>query len=350
MSTVGTVKTTPSARDLIACDVPFIDLRAPAEFARGALPDAVNLPLLTDLERAEVGIAYKNHGQEAAIEAGHRLVADTERERRTAMWLAHANTHPGCWLYCWRGGLRSEIAQSWLAEAGLEVTRVTGGYKALREACTDVLANAPKTKRWLVLAGRTGSGKTKLLRKIDTAIDLEGLANHRGSAFGARSGPQPTPINFENSLAVAFLRHPHRVLVLEDESRTIGRLALPRAWHDHMQKAPLAVLDVTMEERVENILGEYVLEPLAHGLSGGALQTRYQDALNRIERRLGGLRHREVYRELEHGFATGEHERWIERLLSWYYDPMYDYQLGKKLKRVVARGDTRTIRKLITSF
>ncbi len=105
-----------------------------------------------------------------------------------------------------------------------------------------------------------------------------------------------------------------------------------------------------MEERVENIQGEYVLEPLADGISGEDLETRYSDALNRIERRLGGLRHREVLRELAHGFATGEHEHWIERLLTWYYDPMYDYQLEKKLTRVVARGDTRAIRKFIGDY
>ncbi len=350
MSTVSTVKATPSARELLAYDVPFIDLRAPAEFAQGALPGAVNLPLLTDCERAEVGITYKKRGQKAAVEVGHRLIADTQREHRTALWLNHANTHPGCWLYCWRGGMRSEIAQSWLAESGMDIPRVAGGFKALRKACLDVLANAPKTKRWLVLAGRTGSGKTSLLREFDTGIDLEGLANHRGSAFGARPEPQPMPIDFENSLAVTFLRHPHCVLLLEDESRNIGRLALPQVWHEQMQKAPLVVVDVAIGERVANIQREYVLEPLADGVSGDELQTRYSNALNRIERRLGGLRHREVHRELAHGFATGEHEGWIERLLTWYYDPMYDSQLEKKLPRMVARGDTPAIRKLIADY
>ncbi|MCZ6644007.1 MAG: tRNA 2-selenouridine(34) synthase MnmH [Gammaproteobacteria bacterium] len=352
MSTLTAVKTSAAARDLLtlAHNISFIDLRAPAEFARGALPGAVNLPLLTDSERAEVGIAYKNRGQQAAVDVGHRLVGETQRKLRTAQWREHANTHPDCWLYCWRGGMRSEIAQSWLAQSGLDIPRVAGGFKALRQACLDVLANAPKTKRWLVLAGRTGSGKTKLLREFETGIDLEGLAHHRGSAFGARSEPQPMPVDFENRLAVAFVNHSHGVVLLEDESRNIGRLALPETWHEKMQQAPLVVVDVTIEERVENIQREYVLEPLSDGVSVEELETRYRDALNRIERRLGGLRHREVREKLQQGFATGKHEGWIERLLSWYYDPMYDYQLEKKLTRVIARGDTSAIRKLIADY
>jgi len=349
---VANLKTHPSARDLLslAHKVPCIDLRAPGEFAQGAFPGAVNLPLLTDNERAQVGIAYKNRGRQAALEVGQRLVGDSQREQRTALWLEHANAHPGCSLYCWRGGMRSEIAQTWLAESGLDLPRVAGGFKALRKACLAVLANAPKTKRWLVLAGRTGSGKTKLLREFDTGIDLEGLAHHRGSAFGARSEPQPMPVDFENRLAVAFVQHPHDVLLLEDESRNIGRLALPEPWHEKMQQAPLVVVDATMEERVENIRREYVHEPLGDGVSGEELETRYRDALNRIERRLGGLRHREVQEKLAYGFANGKHEGWIERLLSWYYDPMYDYQLEKKLTRVVARGDTRAMRKFIADW
>ena len=186
MSTANIAKE-PSVRDLLANGVPFIDLRAPAEFAKGTIPGAVNLPLLTDCERAQVGTTYKNSGRAAAVDVGHRLLGETQRTCRTALWRQHADTHPGCWLYCWRGGLRSEIAQSWLAESGPAVPRVAGGFKALRAACVDVLANAPQSKHWLVLAGRTGSGKTALLNEFATGIDLEGLANHRGSAFGARS-------------------------------------------------------------------------------------------------------------------------------------------------------------------
>lgn len=347
---MSNASTTPPTRKLLAQDTPFIDLRAPAEFDRGTLPGAVNLPLLTDCERAEVGATYKGHGQAAAVALGHRLVAGATRTDRTQLWRRFVDAHPGCWLYCWRGGMRSQIAQRWLAECGRDIPRVAGGFKALRETCLNVLEEAPKKKRWLVLAGRTGSGKTELLREFEMGVDLEGLANHRGSAFGARPRPQPAPVSFENSLAVAFLKHRHSVLLLEDESRTIGRLALPKAWYEQMQRAPLAVVEVSLAARVANIKREYVLEPLADGAPAEELQQRYGDALSRIERRLGGLRHGEVQQTLARGFATGAHEAWIERLLTWYYDPMYDYQLGKKLSRVLQRGETSAIRKFIAAY
>jgi len=333
------VTTNPDLAALFAADTAFLDVRAPAEFARGAVPGAVNLPLLDDAERHQVGLTYKQRGHDAAVALGHQLVSGAVRRGREQAWQDFAASHPQAWLYCWRGGQRSEIVQRWLAELGTELPRVPGGFKALRHACLEVLESAPQQKRWIVLAGRTGSGKTQVIERLDNAIDLEGLAAHRGSAFGARETPQPPPVSFENALAVAFLRHREGVLVLEDESRTIGRLALPEAWHAHMQTVPLALLEVPMAERVANIEREYVHAPLADGVPADALQQRYADALGRIERRLGGARRQTVQAELERAFATGSgHDAWIERLLEWYYDPMYDYQLERKRARVIVSG------------
>lgn len=330
--------TEPAPEALLAAGTAFLDVRSPGEFARGTVPGAVNLPLLDDDERHRVGLTYKRSGHDAAVALGHRLVSGEQRALRLRAWQSFAREHPGSWIYCWRGGERSAIAQRWLADAGIALPRLCGGFKALRHACLAVLERAPAEKRWVVLGGRTGSGKTGLLARLDNAIDLEGLACHRGSAFGAQEAPQPTPVTFDALLAVAFLRHAARHLVVEDESRTIGRLALPEGWHAHMQTVPLVLLEVPLEQRVANIVREYVDEPLAHGLDAGDLQSRYVDALGRIERRLGGQRCRAVRDALHDAFQHGNHEAWVEPLLRWYYDPMYDHQLERKRTRVVFRG------------
>lgn len=330
-------------RDLLAQAIPLIDLRSAGEAVRGAIPGAVNMPVLEDAERAEVGKTYKDAGQAAAIQKGHQLVNGGLKEQRVARWLDYIEEHPDVQLFCWRGGLRSSTAQEWLNEAGVAVPRVAGGYKALRHECLDVIDEAVERKRWLVIGGRTGSGKTRLLNANPLAIDLEGLANHRGSAFGAQETPQPEQASFENALAVACLRHPGETLVLEDESRMIGRLALPASWHEQMHKAPLLILDVDIAQRCSNIQREYVDEVLERGVSAADLEERFTHSLQRIKRRLGGLRHAEVQRSLIKAFGNGDHSAWIEQLLSWYYDPMYDYQLSKKHARVIASGDEATL-------
>ena len=322
---------------LLLNGTPLIDVRAPAEFARGALPGAVNLPLLTDAERRQVGIRHKQGGPQAAFALGERLVGGAVRAERLRGWLAHLDEHPNAILYCWRGGTRSEVVQTWLAEQGRAVPRVAGGYKALRQFCLQALETP---RQWLVLAGRAGSGKTDLLRDIPGHIDLEGLANHRGSAFGARATPQPTPINFENALAVALAKQCETaVLAVEDESRTIGRLAIPQAVFAGMQTAPLVVVEVERDTRIEQIVRDYVLAP-------DASAARLATALDKIERRLGGERHRQVRAQMAAAFADSNpaaHRRWVAMLLDWYYDPMYDHQLAGKRGRIVCRGDAATV-------
>ncbi len=333
---------TPTA--LLANDIPLIDLRAPVEFARGAFPTSVNLPLLGDTERHEIGLVYRHDGRAAAIARGHELVSGARRAQRIESWVDFAKHHPNCQLYCWRGGLRSQTAQSWLREAGCFVPRVAGGYKSLRRACRDALENiAGDARLWFVLAGRTGSGKTRVIGKLAHAIDLEALARHRGSAFGARAAGQPTPIAFENALAVIALQKAGRALVLEDESRTIGRLALPGSWYERMAAAPLVLLKAPREARVRNIRSEYVDTPLADGTSPAALQGQLAASLDRIRKRLGGDRHRRVGAALVEGFQTGHHEAWIGLLLEWYYDPMYDFQLASKWERIIFSGEAEAV-------
>ena len=199
---------TSNYRDLFLDNVPMMDARAPVEFAKGAFPGVVNLPLMTDEERELVGICYKQRGQQAAIELGHRLVGGAVKAARLDAWAAFAKAHPDGYLYCFRGGLRSQIVQQWLRdEAGIAYPRVTGGYKAMRGFLLDTLDRAIAECDFLVLGGMTGTGKTEVLRRLDDALDLEGHANHRGSSFGKRVSGQPTQINFDNALAIDILRN-----------------------------------------------------------------------------------------------------------------------------------------------
>jgi len=341
-------------RRLLCDGVPLIDLRSPAEFALGAFPNAINLPLLTDAERAAIGTRYKECGQRSAIELGESLVSGATRSARIDAWRAFIATRPNAVLYCWRGGLRSQIAQEWLSAGGVDVARISGGYKALRRACIDATSEFSSPSRLLVIGGRTGSGKTELLNEFSSSIDLERLANHRGSAFGATFTTQPMPIAFENELAIEMLRRlPHPPVLLEDESRTIGRLALPEILHGALQTAPLVVLDVGRSERARRIYQEYVEVPLANGITAAQLHERFSGAVDRIRRRLGAVRHAEVRSAIGTAFSVGgvrpdTHLVWIDRLLEWYYDPMYEHQLTAKHSRILMIGDRAKIRAFLT--
>ena len=325
--------------NILRADRGLIDVRSPAEFRRGAVPGAVNLPLLTDDERDAVGKTYKADGHEAAVALGHELVVDNNKASRVAAWRAFAVKHPNALITCWRGGLRSQIAQAWLADTGIELPRVAGGFKALRHFCLDTIRTAAETRRFVVVGGRTGSGKTQVVQAAQARLDLEGVANHRGSAFGGLPIPQPPPVTFENALAVALLKlSPDEPVVVEDESRTIGRLAIPVALYDAMQHAPIALLEVDDAERVDNIYREYVVD-------ADDPEPHLTASLARIERRLGGVRYRELAALMDAAFRADAprrddaHRLWIRRLLGYYYDPMYDYQLAGKKNRIVMRGD-----------
>ncbi|MGF1529406.1 MAG: tRNA 2-selenouridine(34) synthase MnmH [Candidatus Competibacterales bacterium] len=355
---------------LFLADRPLLDVRAPVEFAQGAFPTAVNLPLLTDDERRRVGTCYKRHGRQAAIDLGHRLVDGTVKTARVEGWQAFFRHHPRGHLYCFRGGLRSKIAQQWLAEAGCNCLRIGGGYKAMRRFLLDALTSLPATLHPLVIGGRTGVGKTQLLKALPPTIDpldLEGLANHRGSGFGRRVTPQPSQIDFEHALAIALLkrvdRDPTAWLAVEDESRLIGSRALPQGLFQAMACAPIVLLEADLETRIEATLREYIFDMAAafaavgvHPPTGDApwgfagFRAYLLDSLDRIRKRLGGERHARLRRLILHALErqgiTGDidlHRRWIRPLLVEYYDPMYDYQLQSKAPRVVFRGDRRAV-------
>ncbi len=339
---------------------PLIDTRAPIEYAKGSFPGAVNLPLMDDEERARVGTTYKQQGNAAAIALGHRLVSGDIKTARIQAWIDFVTQHSDAVLFCWRGGQRSQIVQEWLHEAGHTVPRLRGGYKAFRSFLIDESVRLAQTKETLVLGGRTGSGKTLLLHRLENAIDLEKLANHRGSSFGRYATPQPAQIAFENALAYAQITHDvagHRRLILEDESRNIGHRYIPPALFEIWQNAPVAIVEVPLERRIAITFEEYVIRAQAdydHAYTDGATPYPWIEVmrhnLTRIRKRLGDERYRRLSALLEtawdHQLHTGDparHRDWIEPLLREYYDPMYDYQLERKTERIVFRGDEQAV-------
>ena len=331
-------------------DTPLMDVRAPVEFGKGAFPHADNLPLINDDERHRIGICYKQDGQQAAIDLGNRLVTGAVREARLAAWKAWWQAHPGGYLYCFRGGLRSQTTQLWLREAGVEAPLVKGGYKALRRFLLESMERQFARQHFTVLSGRTGCGKTRVIERLPNAVDLEGLAHHRGSAFGRRPAGQPAQIDFENRLAIALLkqeRQPQKTrpstVVLEDESKLIGHCYLPPALQGRIKTAPRVMIEETLEARVQVTLEDYVTGPLAEYADYYGEEQAFErlaqsllEAMDRIRRRLGGSRHQQLRAQLEAALeqqarsgAIDQHRDWIGALLSGYYDPMYDYTMKK---------------------
>jgi len=357
--------TTNDYRRLFLEDVPLLDVRAPAEFRQGAFPLAENHPLVEDSERHEIGIRYADQGQESAIQLGHELVHGSAKAQRVNAWRAFADRHPRGVLYCFRGGMRSKISQRWLHEGtGVTYPRVEGGYKALRRFLLEELQRSAREIHPLVIGGRTGVGKTRLLEGMANALDLERLAWHRGSAFGRHATAQPSQIDFENALSIALLKHRVRgnpLLPIEDESRAIGSRHLPPFLFEAFRTAPLVIVEAPLEQRVEITLEEYVSQALAehqaeHGTEGGldSWAAQLLDSLERIRKRLGGTRYRAVLwlmtRALAHHRTTGEielHRAWIETLLRDYYDPMYDYQIERNGDRLLLVGGAEEVRAFV---
>jgi tRNA 2-selenouridine synthase len=328
--------TDPELRELFLRRTPLVDVRAPVEFADGAIPFSVNLPIMTDEERACVGTTYKERGQEAAIQLGHELVSGSVKAERIRRWCEFLRENPAAEVFCFRGGLRSQISCQWIREQGLEKRPIPGGYKRLRKFLLSWLDEAPLPPL-VRIGGLTGSGKTRLLEPAGPHLDLEGLANHRGSAFGPR-GEQPAQITFENQIALRLLETNGARLVIEDESVTLGRLAVPRRFFAHLRNSPLVILEVSEEERISNIFSDYVKDAPAEF---------FLTNLRRIERKLGATKTGLLADEIQRAFAQGpelrRHETWIRTLLHEYYDPLYGKDLRQNQDRVVFRGSAKDV-------
>lgn len=348
-------------RDLLISGLPLLDVRAPVEFVRGAFPNSTNLPLLDNLERHDIGVMYKEAGQNAAVELGRTLIDGDIKAARVASWKRFVEQHPGGALYCFRGGQRSRISQQWIyEETGIAYPRIAGGYKQLRRFILEEAERLPAVIQPLILGGRTGVGKTRLLQQQPAHVDLEKLAHHRGSTFGRHATAQPSQIDFENRLVIQLLQHEDRgnpPLLIEDESRNIGSLHMPESLYAALSRAPLILLEADLETRTQITFDEYVTEALAefnrlYGEDAGftAWREHVMAGFVRIERRLGGAAHQAMAERiasamqahLQRNDATA-HKDWIRALLTDYYDPMYDYQISRKQDRVIFAGDAQAV-------
>ena len=338
---------------LIKNKIPFIDVRAPSEFILGAVPTSKNLPILSNNERTEVGKMYKENGNEAAIEKGYSLVNGKIKDKRISNWIKFVKRNPQAQMYCARGGQRSKIAQNWLKEIGVDIDIVEGGFKALRNTCIEVLDSASSdNKEWIIIAGKTGSGKTKMIKQISNSIDLEGLANHRGSAFGGFETLQPTQINFENNLAYQYLNISSNKVYIEDESKTIGRLVIPKKFFNKMNSSTLVLIQEPIENRIKNIYNEYVSKEIELTDEHKVLIS-LRSKLQKISKRLGGTNYKIVDNLIKDAFQKNDyniHYEWIKTLLESYYDKMYDYQINQKKDRCIESGTWDEINHFLMSY
>lgn len=295
---------------------PVIDVRSPKEFAQGHIPGAFSIPLFSDEERAMVGITYTREGNKDAILKGLEIVGPKLADYvRQASKLAQGGE---VLVHCWRGGMRSE-AMAWLLNfSGIEVSLLDGGYKAYRRYIRQSFESGPPVK---VLGGMTGSGKTEMLRNMkadgEQVIDLEALAHHKGSAFGALGEePQPTTEQFENDLAAEWLSmDPGRPVWVEDESLNIGKVIIPDVLFQRMREAEFHFLDVPFETRVGRLMEEY----------GRFEKEALLELISKISRRMGGDQAKWAADSLKEGNL----KKAVEIVLG-YYDRTYHYSLGQR--------------------
>ncbi|MDX9769670.1 MAG: tRNA 2-selenouridine(34) synthase MnmH [Tenuifilaceae bacterium] len=295
---------------------PIIDVRTPAEFEAGHIPGAINIPLFSNEERAEVGTLYKQVSREKAMLRAldivgpkmSSLVKQASKIKYTDKLIVH----------CWRGGMRS-ASFAWLMNtAGIPAITVNGGYKGFRRFAASVIKRDWSFK---VITACTGSGKTELLLKMqelgEQIIDLEGLADHKGSVFGGLGhAPQPTTEQFENNLFWAIKDFDiNRTIWVEDESMCIGHVFIPQDFYNRMHFSPLVKVDLVLEQRIERLVKEYALfskEELTH-------------AISKITKRLGGDNAKLAVESIESG---NFHE--ATRILLWYYDKAYNRSIEER--------------------
>ncbi len=348
--------------DIVLSGRQIIDVRAPIEFNKGSLPNAINIPLLNDEQREKIGIIYKKNGHEAAFTKGLELISGTVKTEFLSALEQALNEHPDSIVMCFRGGDRSKITQQWIYDhIEKTIPRIKGGFKAMRHYLMTACESEQIEMDFYLLAGHTGCGKTLAVHKCPYAIDLEGIANHRGSAFGSYALPQPTQINFEHKLAyqlIALKSKGKTKLILEKEGKLIGRNRLPESFYKKMLAAPIIVLESTLKERVDITYNDYVVNDLKtyaelYGNEGAARwQEKMRNSMENLQRRFGGNRTNKVIEIFEsacQGEKT-EHKVWIEILLNDYYDPMYSFQRSKWQAPVIFSGDEQAVLAFIESL
>ena len=308
----------------LAQTLPVVDVRSPSEYRRGHIAGAVNIPLFNDGERAAVGTTYTQTGRNEAVLQGLEFAG---KKMRALCEAALALKSEQLLVHCWRGGMRSR-SMSWLFEmAGMQCFVLEGGYKTFRRAVLDEMA-APRELR--ILSGYTGSGKTEILAELEKlgqqVIDLEGLAHHRGSAFGALGQPpQPSTEHFENMLFAELKKTDVMLpLWLEDESINIGKVQITPAFFKQMKRAKMVQVMVPQPVRIQRLLREY----------GCFERPLLVEAIKKIEKRMGYDRCQQAL-EL---CAAGELAQ-VAKILLDYYDKAYEFQNQACAPEMVTRLD-----------
>lgn len=297
--------------------LPIIDVRSPGEFAHAHIPGAINIPLFDNEERALVGTKYKQMGKDAAVLLGLDLVgpklAGFVKESR----MLNSRTKEVL-VHCWRGGMRSGSFAWLLNTSGLKASILDGGYKAYRNT---VLMGLAEPRQLLILGGKTGSGKTDILHELarqgEQIIDLEGLAHHKGSTYGAIGQlPQPATEQFENLIFDQWRQlDPTRRIWLEDESRNVGSCFIPQPLWQQMRTAAVAFVDMPKEARIDRLVREYT----------GIDHQLLIEATERISRRLGGKVTKDALDALtRQDYAT------VADLTLDYYDKAYLHGLSQR--------------------
>ncbi|MEZ4721173.1 MAG: tRNA 2-selenouridine(34) synthase MnmH [Flavobacteriales bacterium] len=293
--------------------IPLIDVRSPSEFAKGHIPGAISFPLFSDQERHEVGTCYKQVGKAEAIKLGLHLVSPKFSDFvKRADEIAPDKIITA---YCWRGGMRSGSIAWLLKNAGFDVKTIKGGYKAWRNESHALFG---KNWRLINISGFTGTGKTEILRSLanlgEQVIDLEGLANHKGSAFG-NLGQQPTTEHFENLLGWQFMSFDsEKPIWVEDESRAIGQVYLPLEVRQQMLQAKMILIQRAKEERIAALCDDY----------GKVDKPILIENFERLDRRLGGQNVKRAIDFINEGNLPDACEIALD-----YYDKTYAYSLEK---------------------
>lgn len=294
----------------------ILDVRSPGEYLQGHIPGARSFPLLSDEERAKVGICYKQNGREMAVELGFEILGP-----KCADFISQAKSlapDKMVRLYCWRGGMRSE-SMAWLLEkAGFNVSLLTGGYKAFRRWGRP-LFQIPQNI--IILAGMTGTGKTEILKALaargEQILDLEKLANHRGSSYGSLGQPpQPTNEQFWNLITIHWARLDRQKNVwIEAESKRIGICRIPQEIVEQMMRSPVVEIIRSRKERVQLLVEIY----------GKAAPDALIKATKRIQKRLGGVRTQQAIELIQQGNLAAACQMILD-----YYDKTYAYDLQKR--------------------
>ena len=305
-------------QDFLTGAGPILDVRSPAEYEQGHLPSAISFPLFSNDERAQVGTCYKQQGREAAVELGFDLVGPKLGEMvRQAKAIAPDRSLR---VHCWRGGMRSGSVAWCLEMAGLQIATLEGGYKSFRHWARQVFSNS---RQIIVLGGMTGTGKTQILHALakqgEQVLDLEGLANHRGSSYGSLDmPPQPSTEQFENLISDRLAQlDPNRPVWIEAESRRVGTCRVPAELFEQMEAAPTLEVVRPLDERLDILVEIY----------GQTDRAGLIEATERIRKRLGGQRTQAAVDFLHRGEL-----REVCKIVLDYYDRTYRYDLERRNK------------------